>query len=187
MVTGRRVDAGERLVAELEALGGDVRFVQTDMAEPEQRRLPAEHHRMTELRIAVLGASRMRAGDPLRPDTRAPPRRRAGSGPWPCSDLRPDLRGRASGWFLCRLGRRRRPPAIGDRQRIAGVVVRVGKMLDVHSRAGRSASRSACCPKLVPRSTQGGITAARCDLGCLFGVDAALCLRHKIFQPDRLA
>ena len=64
MVTGRRVDAGERLVAELEALGGDVRFVQTDMAEPEQRRLPAEHHRMTELRIAVLGASRMRGWRP---------------------------------------------------------------------------------------------------------------------------
>lgn len=78
MVTGRRVDAGERLVAELEALGGDVRFVQTDMAEPEQRRLPAEHHRMTELRIAVLGASRMRGW------RLSPPPRHTGTASAPC-------------------------------------------------------------------------------------------------------
>ena len=38
VVTGRRVDAGKRFAAELETLGGDVRFVQTDMADPEQAR-----------------------------------------------------------------------------------------------------------------------------------------------------
>jgi len=36
VVTGRRVDAGKRFAAELEELGGDVRFVQTDMADPQQ-------------------------------------------------------------------------------------------------------------------------------------------------------
>jgi NAD(P)-dependent dehydrogenase (short-subunit alcohol dehydrogenase family) len=38
VVTGRRVDAGKRFAAELETLGGDVRFVQTDMADPQQAR-----------------------------------------------------------------------------------------------------------------------------------------------------
>ena len=38
VVTGRRVDAGKRFAAELEELGGDVRFVQTDMADPQQAR-----------------------------------------------------------------------------------------------------------------------------------------------------
>jgi NAD(P)-dependent dehydrogenase (short-subunit alcohol dehydrogenase family) len=38
VVTGRRLDAGKRFVAELEELGGDVRFVQTDMADPQQAR-----------------------------------------------------------------------------------------------------------------------------------------------------
>jgi NAD(P)-dependent dehydrogenase (short-subunit alcohol dehydrogenase family) len=38
VVTGRRVDAGKRFAAELEELGGDVRFVATDMADPEQAR-----------------------------------------------------------------------------------------------------------------------------------------------------
>jgi NAD(P)-dependent dehydrogenase (short-subunit alcohol dehydrogenase family) len=38
VVTGRRVDAGKRFAAELEELGGDVRFVQTDMADPLQAR-----------------------------------------------------------------------------------------------------------------------------------------------------
>ena len=38
VVTGRRVDAGKRFAAELEDLGGDVRFVQTDMADPQQAR-----------------------------------------------------------------------------------------------------------------------------------------------------
>jgi NAD(P)-dependent dehydrogenase (short-subunit alcohol dehydrogenase family) len=38
VVTGRRLDAGKRFAAELETLGGDVRFVQTDMADPEQAR-----------------------------------------------------------------------------------------------------------------------------------------------------
>ena len=38
VVTGRRLDAGTRFAAELETLGGDVRFVQTDMADPEQAR-----------------------------------------------------------------------------------------------------------------------------------------------------
>ena len=36
VVTGRRLDAGKRFAAELEELGGDVRFVQTDMADPQQ-------------------------------------------------------------------------------------------------------------------------------------------------------
>ena len=39
VVTGRRLDAGKRFAAELEELGGDVRFVQTDMADPQQARL----------------------------------------------------------------------------------------------------------------------------------------------------
>ena len=38
VVTGRRLDAGKRFAAELEELGGDVRFVQTDMADPQQAR-----------------------------------------------------------------------------------------------------------------------------------------------------
>jgi len=38
VVTGRRVDAGKRFAAELEEVGGDVRFVQTDMADPQQAR-----------------------------------------------------------------------------------------------------------------------------------------------------
>ena len=38
VVTGRRLDAGKRFAEELEALGGDVRFVQTDMADPQQAR-----------------------------------------------------------------------------------------------------------------------------------------------------
>lgn len=38
VVTGRRLDAGKRFAAELETLGGDVRFVQTDMADPQQAR-----------------------------------------------------------------------------------------------------------------------------------------------------
>jgi NAD(P)-dependent dehydrogenase (short-subunit alcohol dehydrogenase family) len=38
VVTGRRVDAGKGFAAELETLGGDVRFVQTDMADPQQAR-----------------------------------------------------------------------------------------------------------------------------------------------------
>ena len=38
VVTGRRLDAGKRFAAELENLGGDVRFVQTDMADPQQAR-----------------------------------------------------------------------------------------------------------------------------------------------------
>ena len=38
VVTGRRPDAGKRFAAELETLGGDVRFVQTDMADPDQAR-----------------------------------------------------------------------------------------------------------------------------------------------------
>jgi NAD(P)-dependent dehydrogenase (short-subunit alcohol dehydrogenase family) len=38
VVTGRRLDAGKRFVGELEELGGDVRFVQTDMADPQQAR-----------------------------------------------------------------------------------------------------------------------------------------------------
>jgi NAD(P)-dependent dehydrogenase (short-subunit alcohol dehydrogenase family) len=38
VVTGRRLDAGKRFAAELETVGGDVRFVQTDMADPEQAR-----------------------------------------------------------------------------------------------------------------------------------------------------
>jgi NAD(P)-dependent dehydrogenase (short-subunit alcohol dehydrogenase family) len=38
VVTGRRLDAGKRFVAELETLGGDVRFVQTEMADPQQAR-----------------------------------------------------------------------------------------------------------------------------------------------------
>jgi NAD(P)-dependent dehydrogenase (short-subunit alcohol dehydrogenase family) len=38
VVTGRRVDAGKRFAADLEELGGDVRFVQTDMADPQQAR-----------------------------------------------------------------------------------------------------------------------------------------------------
>jgi NAD(P)-dependent dehydrogenase (short-subunit alcohol dehydrogenase family) len=38
VVTGRRLDAGKRFVAELEELGGDARFVQTDMADPQQAR-----------------------------------------------------------------------------------------------------------------------------------------------------
>ena len=38
MVSGRRLDAGKRFAAELEARGGDVRFVQTDMADPQQAR-----------------------------------------------------------------------------------------------------------------------------------------------------
>ena len=37
VVTGRRLDAGKRFAAELET-GGDVRFVQTDMADPQQAR-----------------------------------------------------------------------------------------------------------------------------------------------------
>jgi NAD(P)-dependent dehydrogenase (short-subunit alcohol dehydrogenase family) len=36
VVTGRRLDAGKRFAAELETLGGDARFVQTDMADPQQ-------------------------------------------------------------------------------------------------------------------------------------------------------
>ena len=36
VVTGRRLDAGKRFAEELEALGGDVRFVQTDIADPQQ-------------------------------------------------------------------------------------------------------------------------------------------------------
>jgi NAD(P)-dependent dehydrogenase (short-subunit alcohol dehydrogenase family) len=38
VVTGRRMDAGKRFAANLEALGGDVRFVQIDMANPQQAR-----------------------------------------------------------------------------------------------------------------------------------------------------
>jgi NAD(P)-dependent dehydrogenase (short-subunit alcohol dehydrogenase family) len=38
VVTGRRLDAGKRFAGELETLGGDARFVQTDMADPEQAR-----------------------------------------------------------------------------------------------------------------------------------------------------
>ena len=38
VVTGRRLDAGKRFATELEELGGDVRFVQTDMADPQQAR-----------------------------------------------------------------------------------------------------------------------------------------------------
>ena len=38
VVTGRRLDAGKRFAAELETLGGEVRFVQTDMADPDQAR-----------------------------------------------------------------------------------------------------------------------------------------------------
>ena len=38
VVTGRRLDAGKRFAAALETLGGDVRFVRTDMADPEQAR-----------------------------------------------------------------------------------------------------------------------------------------------------
>lgn len=38
VVTGRRVETGQRFAAELEALGGDVRFVATDMADPDQAR-----------------------------------------------------------------------------------------------------------------------------------------------------
>ena len=38
VVTGRRLDAGKRFAAELETLGGDVRFVQTDIADPQQAR-----------------------------------------------------------------------------------------------------------------------------------------------------
>jgi NAD(P)-dependent dehydrogenase (short-subunit alcohol dehydrogenase family) len=36
VVTGRRVDMGERFAAELQNLGGDACFVQTDMADPQQ-------------------------------------------------------------------------------------------------------------------------------------------------------
>ena len=38
VVTGRSRDTGTRFAAELEALGGEVRFVQTDLADPEQAR-----------------------------------------------------------------------------------------------------------------------------------------------------
>jgi NAD(P)-dependent dehydrogenase (short-subunit alcohol dehydrogenase family) len=38
VVTGRRLEAGKRFVGELEERGGDVRFVQTDMADPLQAR-----------------------------------------------------------------------------------------------------------------------------------------------------
>ena len=38
VVTGRRLDAGKRFAAELEELGGDVRFVLTDMADPQKAR-----------------------------------------------------------------------------------------------------------------------------------------------------
>src|SRR4051794_41829986 len=38
VVTGRRLGAGKRFAAELETLGGDGRFVQTDMADPQQAR-----------------------------------------------------------------------------------------------------------------------------------------------------
>ena len=36
VVTGRRLDAGRRVAADLSAEGGDVRFVQADIADPEQ-------------------------------------------------------------------------------------------------------------------------------------------------------